>query len=287
MNIRKIIGNPQNYWEFCREERNYAAILFAALCKKENLAAFLKKCGIDDDPIENNQFGIYYEYAYLRDLWNGIGKSDEGDKQESSNSLDTIEVANIKRKEIILKFLQNVAGVEAILNKSIIEINQHFVSGKPSEIFIQSPGRWSVATMSNKETFKRPSDLLAACKFKWAFNIKPDLVIHLSKTRAICIEIKHESGEGRYPAATGEKDIFKRAGIEETVGQIEMQKYLMTELLGLTTQFICIKSKINQTGNRPHDCPTELHWKDVFGCMDMTHMPFFAQNMAFKISEKT
>jgi len=284
MNIREIIGNPPNYWEFCREERNYAAILFAELCKKENLAAFLKKYSTDDQPIENYQFGIYFEYAYLRDLWNSIGKSNEGGKHESSNNLDAIEAANIKRKEIIQKCLTKVTGVDAILKKSILEINQHFVSGKPSEIFIQSPGRWSVAALSN--TFKQPSDLLIACKFKWAFNIKPDLVIHLSKEKAICIEIKHESGEGRYPATTGEKSIFKSAGIKETVGQIEMQKYLMTELLGLTTQFIFIKSKNIKTSNSLHDCPTELHWKDVFGCMDIAHMPLFAQNMACKISEK-
>ena len=33
LNIREIAKNNSNYYEINREERNYAAILFAALCK--------------------------------------------------------------------------------------------------------------------------------------------------------------------------------------------------------------------------------------------------------------
>ncbi len=66
MNVREIAKLNPNYFEINREERNYAAIFFTALCKKENVARFLKFCGLEWT--QKRDFGIYFEYAFLRDL---------------------------------------------------------------------------------------------------------------------------------------------------------------------------------------------------------------------------
>ena len=67
MNIREVIGLDPNYSEINREERNYAAVFYAALLKPGNIEMFLALLGIDETPGED--FGIYFEYAYLRDIW--------------------------------------------------------------------------------------------------------------------------------------------------------------------------------------------------------------------------
>lgn len=67
MNIREIAKNNSNYYEINREERNYAAILYGALCKEQNISQFLALLGFDYE--KTDDFGIYFEYSYLRDLW--------------------------------------------------------------------------------------------------------------------------------------------------------------------------------------------------------------------------
>jgi hypothetical protein len=57
MDIRKIAQLAPNYCEINREERNYAAILFAALCKPGNAERFLRYCGFEGKL--GPDFGIY------------------------------------------------------------------------------------------------------------------------------------------------------------------------------------------------------------------------------------
>ncbi len=187
MNIRQIANLTPNYSEINREERNYAAIFFTALCKEGNTERFLKYCGFEEKI--GADFGIYFEYAYLRDLWSEI-------KNENT------------RKGIIRQKLK-IKGIDDILNLSPIGINIKFgVGGKASSDFIQYPGKQSIVKY-NKH-FPDNDDFLKICKFKWSFNIKPDIIIHLEKDRAICIEAKYESGEEWYPASDLEKEIFSK-----------------------------------------------------------------------------
>ena len=58
MNIREIAKLYPNYSEINREERNYAAIFFAALCKSGNVEKFLSHCGFNQKP--GQDFGIYF-----------------------------------------------------------------------------------------------------------------------------------------------------------------------------------------------------------------------------------
>ena len=116
MNIREISHNNSHYYEI-NQERNYAAIFFAALCKEGNAARFLQAYGLQEEI--GPEFGIYFEYAYLRDLWN------------------TIRSADI-RKEIIKQNL-SIQGIDDILQAPVKEINRKFGAVNPSSKEIQTP----------------------------------------------------------------------------------------------------------------------------------------------------
>lgn len=254
MSVRQIAQPAPNYSEINREERNYAAIFFAALCKPGNPERFLTFCGFDGK-IEPD-FGIYFEYAYLRDLWK-------------------IQAEAVK-KEIIRKKLQ-VKGIGEILDCPLMEINKMFgVSGEASSDFLEFPGKWAIVKYNNN--FPDNEDFLNICRFKWSFNIKPDIVIHLDRDHAICIEAKYESGEGSYPASNLEKDIFTRRGIKY-VGQMELQKYMMEELLGIKTDFMFLVFKKEKS-----ETHRVVSWSEAFKSIDMQEMPKFAIDMATKIS---
>ena len=256
MKIWKTAQLAPNYYEINREERNYAAILFAALCKPGNAEIFLRQCGFSGEV--GPDFGIYFEYAYLRDLWHSINN-------------------NVMKKEIIRGQLK-IAGIDEILALPVVDINRKFgVGERPSKDFIQYPGRWAMIHYS--KSFKDDGDFLKICKFKWAFNIKPDMVIHLDKDRAICIEAKFGSNEGSYPASSNEKLIFKDRGISD-VGQMELQKYMMEELLGIRTDFIFLASKKGRS-----DTHRVMSWADVFGTLNMEDMPPYAREMVKRISK--
>jgi len=255
LNIREIAGLSPHYYEINREERNYAAIFFSALCRPGNAERFLRYCGIADSI--GPDFGIYFEYAYLRDLWK------------------TLE-CDVTKKEIIRGQLK-LSGIDALLDLPIVEINRRFgVGGEPSVKFVEYPGKWSIIKFN--ESFPGNEDFLKICRFKWSFNIKPDIVIHLARSKAICIEAKHASGEGSYPSSGTEKAIFKERGIPY-VRQMELQKYMMEELLGVKTDFMALVSKKEE--RRTHKV---VSWAEAFGCLDLEEMPFFAVEMAKVIS---
>ena len=255
MNIREIAGLDLNYSEMNREERNYAAVFFAALCRPGNTERFLSHCNFDTQV--GPEFGIYFEYAYLRDLWWKITSEDT--------------------KKAIIQEKLCVEGINEILSLPTVEINRKFgVAGSPSTSQIQFPGKWAIVKYA--ENFPNPSDFIKVCRFKWSFNIKPDIVIHLSKSKAICIEAKYESGEGFYPSSEVEKSIFRDRGIKY-VGQMELQKYMMEELLGIETEFMFLVYKSEKSGT--HKVVT---WAEAFESLDLEDMPMFALEMANRIS---
>ncbi len=258
MSIREIEKLNPNYFDINREERNYAAIFFAALCKQNNAESFLNYCGFEGEL--NEEFGIYFEYSYLRDLWYHI--NDEW-----------------KKKEIIRTTLK-INGIGEILKLPLKEINKKFgVSGEASSRYLQFPGKWAIRKYN--KNFPDNVDFLKICKFKWSFNIKPDIVIHLNKNHAICIEAKYESGEGVYPASNIEKRIFKERNLRY-VGQMELQKYMMEELLGIKTDFVFLVYKYKKEKSETHKV---ISWSEAFNAMDMAGMPKFAIKMVDKISK--
>jgi hypothetical protein len=251
MNIREIIGMNPRYSEINREERNYAALFYHAIMFEKNASLFLKKCG------ENGQlgkdFGIYFEYSMLRDLWFKKGFDET------------------KKKEVIRKKL-NITGIDDIMKGKPSDINRYFgVMGKPSQGQVQYPGKWSISKYN--KTILNNADFEKVCKFKWSFNIKPDIVIHLDKNRAICIEAKYESGEGHYPSQQKDNDIFNQRKLDK-VGQLELQEYMMNELLGINTKFIFLVFK-----EPAMETPNVLTWSKAFEGMDLIGLPRFAEDM--------
>jgi hypothetical protein len=261
-----ISTKRESYLEICREERNFAAILYAILCREDNARIFLSLCGVTE-PISSTDLEIYFEYAYLRDVWHTFTKNDE-------------------RKKFINTSLK-IKAIEEILSQTrILEINRALCSDHLSSKLIQSPGRWNLKQIKKivSSGSDKDKDYETICKFKWAFNVKPDLVIHLGGNRAICIETKHESGEARYSDKNDENKF--------ELGQLELQQFLMKDVLGFhDPKFVYIVTKHKEVKDT-----CVLTWKKVFESLGMLeksnqkmakdYLPF-AFRLVNNISEKS
>jgi hypothetical protein len=255
MNVRTSLNFNEGYYLINREERNLAAIFYHLLLQKDNLHRFLKiiSCSF---PIVEKELAIYFEYAYLRDLWNYIDKS-----------VITTEERNRIKKKTILEFLKPT-NLEELSNFNTFEFNKYFGAvPRPSYNDIQSPGNWSIRFYDHN--IKDKEEFLKVCKFKWCFNAKPDIVIHTSNNSAICIEAKLESCEGHYPSNDNEKKIFNTRGIK-LVGQLSIQKMIMNELLGIETKYIFLVQKKSQS-----DTHATFSWQEVFNKLDIIDSPHF------------
>jgi hypothetical protein len=190
--LTRSLPAPGPFWTFNREERNAVAILFGLLTGPGNVEAFARL--LDWQPADLPEVEVCVEWTYLRDLWSHHSRT---------ASPDTLRTA-------ILDALQPADG-EALRACSPLEFNTHFGAvPKPSSIYLQSPGNWSVAKfdpmIGDDEEFRR------ACVFKWAFNVKPDLVLRTPSGKVLCIEAKWDSGEGSYPSNEKEKRSFVGVG---------------------------------------------------------------------------
>ncbi len=258
MNIRELANLNPNYFQINREERNYAAILYSALCKPENALKFLAMCGVQT-PTLGPDFGIYFEYSFIRDLWYHVKENDT-------------------RKRIIGGLLK-INDIQEILNLPFVDLNRKFgVSGKPSANYVESPGNWAITKFS--ENFPDNDDFKKICMFKWSFNIKPDIVIHIDKDNALCIEAKYESKEGKYPSSRNDQEIFTARKLSQ-VTQTELQKYMMEELLGIKTKFMFLVSK--KTSSETHHV---ISWAEAFDSVGLDGFPEFAKQMAERISKQ-
>ena len=249
-NIRQFLKCESNYSTFNREERNLAAVFYHLLLSKDNLHRFLDFIDCDFK-IVPEQLGVYFEYAYLRDIWSTI-------------------TDNETRRHLILDFLKPSES-DRLSRVSILDFNEYFGAvPRASAEYIQCPSNWSIRRYES--TITDNDDFLKVCKFKWSFNAKPDIVIHTSRDEAVCIEAKLESGEGRYPSQEREKAIFRERGIK-TVGQMELQHYMMTELLGIHAMFLFLVKKVNQKSTTH----TTISWDEAFRAMDTDGAPAFVR----------
>jgi hypothetical protein len=266
-NIRHILDRDWAYWSFCREERNFAAVLYHLLLCGDNLQRFCDVVGYQarlSDP------AVYFEYAYLRDLWNGLGGLTKGSSQ--------LALVNSSKREAILELL-NPSDAGRLATCSVQEFNQHFGAvPKASTWCIQSPGAWSLSGF--KHTITDPGEFLRTCKFKWAFNAKPDIVIHADLDHALCIEAKLESGEGQYPTSQAERALFKELGLAP-VSQTELQRYLMRDMLGMDTEFLFLAEKTSGQSTEHR----VVSWKMAFNVMDYDGQPSMVTAWAKRILE--
>jgi len=253
-NLLELAGDKQ-YFEINREERNVVALFYNLLLQGNNLETFLKK--IDQKGNDKNhdrsaeKYEVYYEYAFVRDLWKYIEK----DK-------NVIE-ANRLKYDFIFNFLKDKLKINAPhcdLNdpESIKTFNSKFcTTTAASKKYIVSPSNWNVATIHNNF---QEDDFKQLCKFKWCFNAKPDLVIHASKDTAYCIEAKWKSKEGTYPASSAEKVFFNKIYF----GQLDIQKMLMGQVLGLPNVKYILISMSGFDKKVTDKETTEISWYDAF-----------------------
>jgi hypothetical protein len=258
MDIRKFF-NLENtpYYEICREERNLCALLYHLLLKAPgNLQKFLTLIGVQTSKLEDVQ--IYLEFAYLRDIWKRFGEIGSEEK-------------NQRRRQFILDALK-LQNHRKLRNCTVEEFNSFFTS-RPSRKEIQSPSRWSITRFDGlfrkgEKTENGDLDLFEeAAKFKWCFNVKPDIVIITSEGEVISIEAKFETGEAKYPSSKLDKAIFKRRNLQFAT-QTKIQKK-MFEILDIEARHLLLAKKSNGDDS--------YAWKDVFGRMDLNEAPTFLE----------
>lgn len=164
------------------------------------------------------------EWTYLRDLWFF---------HSATASADVLRAA-------ILSTLQP-GDADNLEQCTVEEFNSHFGAvPASSRVYVQSPSNWSVRRFDpnivDDDAFRR------TCRFKWAFNVKPDLVVQTPSGRALCVEAKWDSREGRYPSNEPEKAIFRRRKLP-LLTQTEVQRFLVDELLGLDGSFLSFRGR--------------------------------------------
>jgi hypothetical protein len=146
--------------------------------------------------------------------------------------------------------------------KGVKKFNAFFIGHtRSSAEYVQSPANWQLRWLS--DSLARESDLIVACKIKWAFRVKPDIVIHADNQHSLCIELKLDSLEGYYPAASAEKQILVERGLFAAghtkpfpIYQRDLQKFLMRDLLGLDCSF----RFITRSNSSDSDC---LTWSNL------------------------
>lgn len=245
------------YANYCREERNFAALLYARLIRPAGLRHFLGLLDIDTvDRIDEAE--VFFEYAHARDLWHHFGQH-EGMPANQRNA---------ERREFIRKLIGAPEGFMA--GKGVAEFNRFFIDERASTDTIQAPSRWDQRLFDRwagldgseeppaKDSGYRTVDFAKRiCRLKWAFNAKADLVINLPDSKAVCVEIKVASGESVYRAGSGESS-FKMT-------QTELQAYVLEELLGYETHFVLLTPRRTKSrGKAPEpNGPQALTWSEV------------------------
>lgn len=242
MNLRELAGFDGPYWSINREERNVVALLYAALLQGDNVLRFLRTLDLGL-PVNPDEVAVYVEYAFLRDIWAGVGRD------------------NARKREIVTGLL-GTNDVRSLSGASTTEWNEHF--GVRSTRDVESPSNWVVTRFH--ESIENDDDFLATCRFKWCFRAKPDLVIHTTQDHAVVIEAKVESGEGSYPANSAEKKLFDERGLRR-VAQTELQEHMMRDLLGIDARHVFLTLHGREG----------LTWRRAFECLDLSAMPVWAQ----------
>ncbi len=247
--ITHSLPAPGPFWTFNREERNAVAVLFGLLARPGNLDTFGRL--LDWHPHDLAQAEVSVEWTFLRDLWNHHSR----------------RVTPVDLKTAILDALQPADATD-LAGCSTVEFNTHFGAvPRPSSTYIQSPSNWSVARFD--ATIGDDDEFRSTCQFKWAFNVKPDLVIQTPSGKVLCIEAKWDSGEGSYPSSDKEKAIFQRRGLEY-LSQTAVQRYLVNELLGFDGAFAYLaRTRFDTAAGRG------ITWTEVLTELDRTDAPPF------------
>jgi hypothetical protein len=280
--VEKVIAN---YGDVVREERFFCACLFHLLVSDSTykhgfLKDFLKLCCIDVNDHNLEEATVYVEYAMARDLWDALN----GKKKKEANEAKYQFLHSLLRfkdpfsvplaDDDIIKF-NNQLVVEKKRKCSQPDTETPYLLGankkksKRSKPDIETPAHWDINKINKiKDFFPDEDSRETACKLKWGFNIKPDMVIELGKNRAVCIEAKVLSKEAQYGSKASEIQI----------SQTELQKFLMGKILGFEKSrqvFLSLQiPKMQKSHNEKADNSTNeegivyLTWGEVIRCFE-------------------
>ena len=259
------------YFCFNREERHLAAVLFHLLCLGDNIERLIQSRGLGRDwEVMLEECGVYFEYSFLRDAWHRLGTGEE---------------ANAAKREIIRCKLEGFGATESLLGRidaaETRELNGMFI-GHPSAVHVQSPANWQLARFGPCEAGLERENVLAACKLKWAFKAKPDIVVQPSLQRALCLELKLESGEGSYPTDGTEKLILKKRGLYEPgkeklppIRQTALQRLMMEDLFGPDRVSVLL---VTRNGPEDNDAEAAVSWAQLLAKLEIpATIPRFVQ----------
>jgi hypothetical protein len=234
-------------------------------------------------PLDNlDEAEIYVEFSFLRDWWDGLGRNETRSREQANHEKRAFIKAAIKR-------LPSITRLRSLnLDADVPKFNGQFMGERGLKIVrdIASPHHWSVAALDALAQERNLGSVAFRdlCKFKWAFNIKPDLVVWLPERTPLCIEAKLESQEGFYPTRTDECLIFdRRFGLRKgRVRQFEMQLFMFEHVLTRPCQPIVIARDMHEgleeaAATTDHRPPI-LIWSEVFEALDTGHsLPFVAK----------
>jgi len=266
MNLREFVKDAtgqkiDGYGDIVREERYFCAVLFHCMLQDpDGMQKFLEKCGVEAE--HRVVKGVFIEYAMVRDLWNQLDR------------IQDVAERNKKKREFIAQALLNGiqepsdrAPVESIIQvEEVRAFNSLFVASKArSKDFIQSPSSWGITTIAKSGNAQLTK---AACKLKWGYNAKPDIVIELEDDGVLYIEAKVESKEGRYATSSSDKkaleSVLNAADVAEfrgSSGQKMVQQYIMKNILGFNPVYEVFLSLSNQSKSN-----SSLLWGEALEC---------------------
>ena len=251
----------RGFYRFVREERHFCTILVhLLLAKNGNLEAFLnlanlKLGGTPLKTADAEDAEIYTEFSMLRDSWNALGRDNDAKR---ARILDLLSRAGF------------AGHIE--LPESVPELNEFFIGPRGARIVrdVAYPGSWSVSTLADRFRDK-PGDFHDLCRFKWAFNIKPDIVVLIPGSNSLCIEAKLESREGQYPASSTDRAVFDTmfGKGQRRVKQVELQRFMFQKLLGVSCEFLTLGVRRVTSPDDPNQTPV-LTWIEAFAGLDST-----------------
>lgn len=239
------------YFLFTREERHFAAVLFHLLCLPGNAQALLDAFGTGWT-FDDTEGGVYFEYSYLRDRWHTLGQ--DGTPMDATNQARCAMLSAVLRG-----FGASGSLLARVAGDGVAALNGRFIA-KPSITQVQSPANWQVARFAAAGGSLSSPDIAAAARTKWAFRIKPDLLVQPRLGRALCLELKFGSGEGSYPAKGTERALL-RPHMTEPVRQTELQRDMLGLVFGagnLCCGFITRNGSADADGLRRRPWPEVL-----------------------------
>ena len=208
--IENYLGGGKLY---CREERQYALFLYNALLNMKNgmsngYEKIKKLFDCEDENKEVKIKEVFYEATLLRDYHYPKSNSENFNKRLIRFCMPDMKDEDIEKIIGLISKTSKEPGFPNVGNKNVTS----WIKGDCSELDIYGNDK--------KEEIRRRL-LFAKCMMQ----AKPDIMVIYEqggKKRALSIECKHESGNGKYEDLDGRK----------TIHQELIQEFIMAFLFG-------------------------------------------------------